>query len=256
MVLATGLFAQSGLKELGVSEAQAQREAVSVVADGFVPVHLAAKAFRAAAPSARAALVKGALSWARTYTQSAAFRTDYDRRREQDRPKAPASQGSVDDELARQRAEQRKGIEQARENLKNLSPEMRKQMEAVIKQMEEQVAKMEKDPQMAAMLRQGVEAQRADNQGNYQQLVAAHEKRFPPDPNTLIARRLAEFLEMSKDVDFGARLVPGPGGKQVFAEARYEDKPAEWKLCYRAGAEATRAAREFAADWLKTLGTR
>jgi hypothetical protein len=39
----------------------------------------------------------------------------------------------------------------------------------------------------------------------------------------------------------------------VFADEKLEAKPAEWKLCFRAGKEATGAARAFAEGWLAEL---
>ena len=68
------------------------------------------------------------------------------------------------------------------------------------------------------------------------------------DPDATIKRRLKFFLETTKDVDFGAKLA----GRQ-FANEEHEAKPAEWKMCYRAGREATAAAREVATAWLADL---
>ncbi|HSK08540.1 MAG TPA: hypothetical protein VK911_03125 [Vicinamibacterales bacterium] len=255
-LVVAGPSAQSALGNLGVSEARAKTEIVSSLADGYVPVNLAARAFLAAPPATRAAMVKTAMAWAKGYTESAAFRAEYEQRRAADAPEPPDAPGGVDEELAAQKAQQRKQLEEARANLANLPPELRKEMEAALKQIADQTAAMDKDPQMAAMRRQGLEAQRADKERAYRDRVAAHERRFPADPRTLIARRLTEFLEMSKDVDFNAALAAGGGGKRVFANAAYEEKPPEWKLCYRAGAEPVQAARAFAAEWLKSLGAR
>jgi hypothetical protein len=158
----------------------------------------------------------------------------------------------VDDELAAQRAERMKGVEDAKKNLASMPANMRPQMEQMVKQMEEQNAKIDKDAQMQAMLRQGIEMQRANDTKAYEQSVQQHDTRFPADPRVLIARRLQEFLDLSKDVDFGAKLVPA-GAKQRFADARYEEKPDQWKLCYRAGREAVTAAREAAQGWLASI---
>jgi len=68
------------------------------------------------------------------------------------------------------------------------------------------------------------------------------------NPDVTIRRRLEAFLEMSKTVDFDATL----NGRQ-FANPDYEAKPSEWKMCFRAGREATQAAREEAESWLKDL---
>ncbi len=246
------IHAQGGLAALGVPDATARREIVNSISGGYVNIAPAAKAFKAAAPSARASMVTGAFAWAKAYTASAAFKADYDKQRAADAPAPPKFKGTVDDELAAQRAERRKGLDEAKKNLAQLPANMRPEMEATIKAMEAQFAKTDGDPQMVAMLRQGIEMQRAEEQKLYEQRVKAHEKRFPADPRTLIARRLQEFLAVSQDVDFGAKLVPS-GTRQAFADPKYEEQTAEWKLCYRAGKEATAAARAAAQAWLAEL---
>lgn len=70
------------------------------------------------------------------------------------------------------------------------------------------------------------------------------------NPDVTIRRRLEAFLEMSATVDFDAKLE----GRQ-FADPEYEAKPSEWKMCFRAGREATMAAREEAEAWIKELET-
>lgn len=69
----------------------------------------------------------------------------------------------------------------------------------------------------------------------------------------LVAERLRHFLELSADVDFGARMV-ARNNLTCFADPRLESRSAEWKLCYRAGPKTLAAARACAGDWLKTLG--
>lgn len=247
-----GAWAQGALAALGVNETTARRDIVGALSSGYVNVYTAAKAFKAASPATRATLVKAAMAWAKTYTESATFMADYDKQREADKPTPPSFKGTVDEELAAQRAERLKSIEQSKKNIANMPANMRPQIEATIKQMEEQNAKMDKDPQVQSMLRQGIEMQRANDQKAYEQRVKAHKKRFPADPRALIAQRLQEFLDLSKDIDFGAKLVPA-GSKQRFADARFEAKPAEWKLCYRAGQDAVTAAREGAQAWLGSI---
>jgi flagellar biosynthesis GTPase FlhF len=250
--LCVGLLAQGALGALGVGETDARNALVSSLSRGYVPVYMAAKAFKAAPPATRATMVRTAISWARAYTESAAFKADYARKREADAPQPPRFKGTVDEELAAQRAERLKSVEDARRNIASMPANLRPQMETMVKQMEEQNTKMDKDSQMQAMLRQAIEMQRSNDQKAYEQSVQQHEKRFPADPRTLIARRLQEFLDVSQDVDFTARLVPA-GSRQRFADTRYEAKPDQWKLCYRAGREAVTSARETARAWLGSL---
>jgi hypothetical protein len=243
-----GLHAQGALAGLGVTEANAAREIVGSLTGGYVNVYSASKAFKAASPAARASLVKAAIGWTRAYTESAAFKADYEKQRQADTPGPPKVTGSVDDELAAQRAERQKSLAESKKNIEKTPANMRPQMETFIKQMEAQFARMDKDPQMVAMARQMIEMQRANDVKAHDESVRAHDKRFPADPRTLIARRLQEFLDTSKDVDFNAKLLPA-GSKHRFVDPRYEEKPPEWKLCFRAGREAVAAAREAAQAW-------
>ena len=256
LVVVVGLgvvaWAQGALGALGVSDTAARSGIVNAIARGNVPVYTAAKAFKAAPPATRATLVKTAMSWAKSYSESAAFKADYDRQREADAPKPPRFKGTIDEELAAQRAERLKSVEDTKKTLPSMPANVRPQLEQAIKQMEEQNAKLDKDAQMQTMLRQGIEMQRANDTKAYEQSVQQHDKRFPADPRALIARRLQEFLDLSKDIDFGAKLVPA-GSKQRFADPRHEEKSDQWKLCYRVGREAVAAAREAAQAWLASV---
>jgi len=245
-------MAQSSLASLGVGDATGKAIVDGWLESGSLNATPAAKAFKAATPASRAALVRSAVAWARSYTESPAFKAAYEKERQSSRPSPPEAKGTVEDELARQRAERRKAVDDMKPGLGQMAPEMRKAMEAAIKEAEAANKKMDADPQMVAMFRQMVEAQRAEDQEAYKGRLAAFEKRWPADPKTLVARRLLEFLDISADVDFEAKLVPA-GKLMRFADPRYEEKPPTWKLCFRSGRDAVAAAREAAQGWLKTI---
>jgi hypothetical protein len=251
-VCAGTMLAQGALASLGVSEATGKAIVDGWLDSGFINASPAAKAFRPALPASRATLVANAIAWAKAYTESPGFKAEYDKQRQAARPSPPEAKGTVDEELARQAAERRKSLEEMKRNVSQMPPDMRKSMEAVVKEAEANNAKLEKDPQMVAMLRQGIEAQRASEQEAYQGRLEAYGRRWPADPKALVARRLKEFLEVSADIDFDAKLVPA-GRLMRFADAVYEQKPPTWKLCYRAGREATAAARQAAQAWLKGI---
>jgi flagellar biosynthesis GTPase FlhF len=253
IIAAAHVFAQGAMNSLGVNEEEAKRQMVSSLNYNRVPSHLAARAFKAADAALRPKLVLGALAWIRSYTESPAFKTDYDKQRESARPTPPKQKESIESELAKQKAERQKGLEDMRKNLVKMPPDVRKSMEATAKQMEEMYAKQDADPKMAAMMRQGLEMQRAADEKSYQERLSEFEKRYPADPRILIAQRLQGFLDLSKDVDFDAKLYAAERGKMKFVNSAHESKPDNWKLCYRAGKPALEAARSFAALWLKGL---
>lgn len=247
------LVAQSTLANFGINTREVQPRIVSSLVNGSVPVYPNRKTFLSAAPALRAAFVKETLTWVKAYTESQAFLDDYKKKREAAKPTASASKRTPDEQFAKYIADQRKAVEEMKKNVAKMTPDMQKQMAETVKQMEANVDRMSKDPQMAAMMKQGFAHQAVGEQQDYQRLLADHDKRYPADPKVLIAARLRQFLDVSKDLDFNAKLVPAGGGQMRFADPRYESKPDQWKLCYRAGKDATEAARAFATDWLRQL---
>jgi hypothetical protein len=253
------LAAADVLAELGLKEPEARERAMEALNSGHVNYFPAGKVLKAATPSAREALVKGALAWVRGYTESPEFKTAYARLRENRKPTPSASTGGADERVKQQRAEMEKAIAEAKKNLANLpaniSPEMRKAMEEGMQQaitvMTAQLAELDK-PASQAMMKQVYEAAGASEREQYQARVKEYEARYPADPRPFIARRLRQFLDESATVDFGAKLVAA-GKTMRFADPRYEDKSSDWKLCYRAGKEPVSAARAFATAWLAEL---
>ena len=86
----------------------------------------------------------------------------------------------------------------------------------------------------------------------YQTKICKWEKDYPVDTRQLIKRRLEHFLELTKDIDFSASLKE-MNGKKIFVNPAYEQKPAEWKMGYRAGKDVVQTARAFAGQWMKEL---
>jgi hypothetical protein len=75
-----------------------------------------------------------------------------------------------------------------------------------------------------------------------------NEKLYPVEPDDMIKKRLADFLEISATVDFDAEVNSGQ-----FVNQEYQKKSNWWKMCYRAGKDVVNAAREEAESWLKEL---
>jgi len=86
----------------------------------------------------------------------------------------------------------------------------------------------------------------------YQTKICKWEKDYPADTKQLIKRRLEYFLDLTKDIDFNASLKE-LNGKKIFVNPVYEQKPAEWKMGFRAGKDVVQTARAFAEQWIKEL---
>jgi hypothetical protein len=248
---AGGAFQQTPgvLQELSVREPEARDAFFSGIWDGYPGVPGGREVFKAASPEKRAAIVTGLGVLVRAYTQTPLFRERYAKYWEANRPRPSDPPKS----RAEQEKEQQQSIREMEENLKTLPPDVRKQMEEVVRNLKSQQEALKKNTQMQAMLADAARMEQEERIRRDGQRLEEYEAEHPKDPDAMIARRLREFLEISGTVDFSATLVKR-GSLMRFAKPENEERPDEWKLCYRAGREATAAARAFAQEWLKALG--
>ena len=242
----TTLGAQAVLSRLGVSETQAGERFVDAVQNGGSP-GIAARAFLALPASARAAAVTELVAWAKAYYKSPAFKKAWADTRDANKPDAPAA--SADAVIAKQKADQEKQMADVKKMLESLPPEQRKAVEESLKQSEATM----KDPAYQAKMAESAQHMNADDKARYQEELKTWQQNYPVDPSPVIAKRIRDFLAQTADVDFNAK-VAGSGGGKTFANPDYEAKSSQWKMAYRAGREATTAARAAATTWLSELG--
>jgi hypothetical protein len=240
------------LAKLNLAPAAAKDGVLETLASGAAYNDSAYRAFRALPGLARETIVRAGMAWIKSYVAGAEFKASYDALRERERPEPPAARLSADDEFKKMKADMEKSIAGTRQNMAAMDAETRKALEAGIQQMRAQLEQMEKDPQQRDIMRQSVEMGRADDKKRHEDALQEWQQRYPADYRALIKRRIGEFLAASNGVDYTAKLTPR-GDKMIFANEAYEQKPPEWKLCYRAGKEATEAARTLAKAWLAEL---
>jgi len=254
--MAAGNIAKQGgddvLSKLNLAPAAAKEGALVSLTSGIVNNDAAFKAFKILPAAARAEIVRAGLGWVKSYTATAEFKASYQELRDKEKPKSPAPPISVDDETKKMKSDMEKSIAEMRQNMAAMDAETRQAMEAAIQQMRAQMETMEKNPEQRETMRQAKEMSATEDQKSYKKKLEAWEKQYPADPRALIKMRIKAFLTASAGIDFAAKLMP-QGKKMVFANAQYEQKPPEWKLCFRAGREATEAARAFAQSWLAEL---
>jgi hypothetical protein len=248
-VVTTGLAAQAVLSRVGLSENDARSTFMQSMV-GIASPGAASRPFLALAPTARAAVVTEAVAWAKAYANSAPFRKAWAEKRDENKPAPPPS---ATDTQKQQAADQQKQLDDLKKTIASLPPDQQKAMQAMVDQLLAQQAASQKDPQYQALMKQAGDETKARSQKDYQDAVATWQRDYPADPNVAIARRLSEFLAMSADVNFDAKLVT-KGSSRTFADPTFEAKPDSWKMCYRAGREATAAARAAAQGWLKEIG--
>jgi hypothetical protein len=250
--LAVTARAADVLSQLGITLDAAKQAIDAVINSGVYNPGLPAAAFKLMPAAARGQVAAAGVAWLKTYTTSPEFTQQYAQIRDTHKPSPPEFSGTPDEELKKQDEEQKQQYEESKKAIAALPAAQRAQIEESMKATQALTAGMN-TPEMRKMRLDMIVAGRAERTTQYEQELATWKRNFPESSAPVIAKRLREFLAASADVDFAATLTPR-SGKMVFENAAYENKPGQWKMCYRAGKEATTAARAAVQAWLKELG--
>jgi hypothetical protein len=240
------------LSQLGITPLAARVAVDSVISSGVDNPGLPVRAFRLMPPATRGTIAAAGVAWLRSYTAGSEFKQQYAQIRQAHKPAPQAFAGTPEDQVKKEDAEQARAAEESRKAVGSLPPDQRAQIEQALNAAQALAEKMN-TPEMRQMRVDGIKAERAARATQYEQELATWTRDYPENPAPVIARRLREFLAASEDIDFDATLV-SRNGKMVFEKDAYEQKPVLWKMYYRAGREATTAARAAAQAWLKEIG--
>ncbi len=242
--------AASVLADLGVTEQDARNTVYNLFCGGGIYFPGNRQVFKGASGAVRAEMVTAVLTFGKAYLQSDAFAARYAEYRAANRPEPPeAAATSGSNAMA---AEMEKNIKQMQEEMKAQPPDMQKQMQEIIDAMRAQMKDMMDDPETRQIMDDGARREQEDRMQRYQASSSEFDARYPADVNEMVTRRLREFLDLTADIDFDAKLVTESSRKR-FADPKLEEKSGEWKYCFRAGKPAVDAARAFAQAWLGEL---
>ncbi len=252
-VSAVTLTGQTVTAQLGITEGRAREAVFDSFMAGAVSIAGKAEVFTAASPQARAAMVTAATALARAFVETEEFKSRYADHREANGPDPLPAEQTADQILAKQRAGFEQQVEALRKQFTSdeITPEQKATLEEGFETMRAQFTEMEKGPRRVE-LDGALKTQRAGQVSAHAEATKEFEARYPADPRALVAMRLRQFLDTTRDIDFTARLVQ-QDKVQKFADPVLEAKPSEWKMCFRAGKPATDTAREFARKWLADL---
>jgi hypothetical protein len=249
-IAATGadVLAQLGLTVDAVKEAIG-----NVLTGGVMNPGLPSSTFKLMPPAARAQAATAGVAWLKSYTASPDFKPQYLQVRESHKPEAPTFELTPEQEIQKAQKDQAQQLEESKKAIAALPPDQRKAVEQSLKETMDLIARMD-TPEQRTMRLDAIRQDRAAQQKEYEERLAAWKQAYPDDPKPIVVKRLREFLQLSADIDFNARVVKKPEGPTVFENPAYEAKSSQWKTCFRAGREATTAARAAVQAWLTELG--
>ncbi|HEY3884173.1 MAG TPA: hypothetical protein VGL62_03110 [Vicinamibacterales bacterium] len=250
--IAGAALAADVFSDLHITPADAKQAVNGALTSGLPGSVFGAAAFKAASPATRVAIVNAGVAWVKSYAGSPEFKQAYLQMRDRIKPQPPVFKGTPEDELKADAPKDPAKDPDTQKMLASLPPDQRTQMEETMKNVSAMIAQSQ-TPQAQQMRLQAIKADRANKTQQYQTDLARWSKEYPEDPKPLLIRRLHEFLDVSADIDFSAQ-TNGPNRTGSFLNPAFESKPDRWKLCFRAGKEATMTARTAVQAWLKELG--
>ncbi len=238
-------------KQLSITRDDAQDMVLDTLGDGHLRLPAALKAIPA---SQRAAAVRTAAQFVGTVVRSDACAKWYAEYRATQRPELPEEAMLAAELRALRIAEAKKAIAQAERECSAAAAEVKQACQQALPAMRKSLADAEKvDAAADAAHDAAVATEHAEARRAHAQKVAEWEVALPAgNPKALVDRRVKAWLAATQDVDYAAAVVKDKQGKLRFKKAEYEGKPQQWKLAFRAGKEATTAAR-IAAEALVTV---
>ena len=242
-------------KQLGIGEQQAKEDINYSFFSGYLHYY-GVKDIKNIAAGDRAAVATNILAYVKQYVATPAFEKEYLKNRDMEKakiyPVIPAI--TKEDLLKKKNDDAQKNIKIFEDLLKNtkdpsLIKSYQEQMDFFKKQQEDY--KSPNSTQINYELQ--ADANRYKTEKDiYDQSMKKWEANYPASVSQFIKLRLTEFLDATKDIDYKAALIDKPY-KKVFANPVYEKKNWKWKMGFRAGKEATEAARDFATKWIKEM---
>jgi hypothetical protein len=242
-------IAENILSQLNIAEQEAKEYIFSNFQDGNLSFPYSA-ALKKLASGKRAGAVQEIGDYIRKYTNSPEFLEQYNQARTAAMPEGPASK---EEKIKKRLEEIKHDISETEKDMKGVSGDMKKLYEATLQMLKtEQKALLDpKDPRHNDFVHGGANLDDGDG-SRYKENMAAFNKQYPATVKELVKARLKEFLAMTADMHFDAKMV-SKGGHLYFADAALEAKDGLWKRCFRSGPETIHAARAYAQQWLKEL---
>ena len=238
-------------QQYGVDRKEAEKSFVSWVVGSGSSSPGVPRSLRALAVGSRGQAMKELFAAARTYYGSEAFRARYAELTGVNIPSKPAPARSRAQIKAQQDAEMTKNITEMEKAIAQMpkaqQAEMRPTLDAMRKMMSQNA--------------ENLEASVESDHGRFQQEQQAYEEALAKakaanpaqEAKEHLREALQRFLRETEGIDYAAGVV-NQGGLRRFSNKAFEDKSDYWKKGFRAGREATEAARGFTRAWLAELG--
>lgn len=240
------------LKELGITKQNADERITNSILGGYIDAS-GIKNAKDIALSNRNVVVTDLLNYIKKYASSDAFVKEYNDLRDRNKPKEQLLE-TPDEMRAKEIALRKKNVADIEANLKKITdPTVKKFFETSLEQAK-QALKDAEDPnnQYLAAYRTNYPQSVKTFKDSYERSIADWNENYPQNQLLFVKKRLQQFLDETRNIDFAAELTE-KNGKKVFVNPDYEQKSSRWKMAFRAGKEVVEHARDFVQKWIEEI---
>ncbi|MFN4316313.1 MAG: hypothetical protein ACK4E0_18655 [Chitinophagaceae bacterium] len=244
-------------KILGISETAGSNQIRNSFMNGYLQ-HYGVRNLKNIASADRVRVAEDLLNYTKQYVNSAEFKQQYEKTREQAKPVAPEKKPlrSLKEIQKEEIANTEKSIKSTEKTMKELGGQMAKDLQPLLDQLKQTLkAYQDSNHQNFQYVKMGEKLQQEDADRRFKEDTERWNKQYPANIQTFIADKLQRMLDATKGIDYQATLVE-KYGKMRFTNPSYESKSREWKMGYRAGKEVTEKARAFVKQWQGELVNR
>lgn len=244
-------MADDFLQQLGITRQGADEKIANSILGGYADTY-GVKNAKNIATGNRKAVTLDLLSYIKKYVSSPEFIKQYNELRERYKPVEQSVQ-TPEEMRSQSIASYKKSVADAERMLANADASMKNIFEKVVADAKQGLKDAE-DPNNKYFVAYSK---------NYPQLVKtfkeSHDRaladwnaKYPQNQLLFVRKRLEEFLNATKDIDFSAELTE-KNGKKIFVNPVYERKDSRWKMAFRAGREVVEPARGFVEKWMEEI---
>jgi hypothetical protein len=247
----TNRMAEDFLKQLGLNKSQADEKITSSILGGYIDLYGVSNAMNISVGN-RKAVVTDLLKYVKQYVSSEAFKTEYVKLKESNKPQFNKIQ--TPEEMKEQTiAAYKEGLANAEQILKTADAANKPAFQKLVDDTKLALQKAE-DPNNKMYVNY------AKNYDEMMKNIAAGEKKqledweakYPSDQMLYVKQRLHQFMDETQSIDLNAEHVQ-KNGRKNFVKPEYENKSNRWKMAFRAGKEVVEPARTIVQQWITEL---
>lgn len=244
-------LADDFLKQLGITQQAADEKIANSILGGYIDSYGIRNAKNIALGN-RKAVTLDLLNYIKKYTGSAAFEKEYNEMKDRYKPTEyiPQTPEEMRSEMI---SDAKSAVVKSEEMLRKSDPSFKTIFEKNVEDSKKALKDAE-DPNNKHYIAYTKNYPQAvkNYKAGYERAIADWNTKYPSNPLLFVKKRIEEFLNATKDIDFTAELTER-NGKKIFVNPEYERKNNRWKMAFRAGREVVEPARDFVQKWFAEM---